>query len=246
MPSALKRAKFQMLDELLAGLGGIDPSRICLDPPPGHATEKDLIRYLHQADKRVFELVDRTLVEKPMGLKESFLAAILIKLIGVYSDTHGDLGMVTSPDGPMKLFAGLVRFPDVAFVFWDRLPDRKVPTAPVPELAPDLAVEVLSESNTRAELIRKRGEYFRAGVKLVWLVDPATRTACPITSPDDFQELTDSDVLDGGELLPDLRIPLAELFDKLPSEPKNPPVAASGGGGIHATGQYARLPRPMA
>ena len=70
------------------------------------------------------------------------------------------------------LFRGLVRIPDVAFTSWERLPGRRVPPEPIPELAPDLAVEVLSQSNTEAEMTRKRGEYFAAGVRLVWLVDP--------------------------------------------------------------------------
>ena len=48
----------------------------------------------------------------------------------------------------VRLFPGLVRIPDVAFASWDRFPDRKIPEEPIPSLAPDLVVEVLSESNT--------------------------------------------------------------------------------------------------
>jgi Uma2 family endonuclease len=47
----------------------------------------------------------------------------------------------------------------------------------IPDLAPDLAVEVLSEGNTKAEMVRKVREYFEAGVRLVWLTDPKKRTA---------------------------------------------------------------------
>ena len=63
--------------------------------------------------------------------------------------------------------ADLVRIPDVAFTRWDRLPDRRRPTSPVPRLAPNLTVEILSRGNTRAEMAAKRRDYFVAGVELV-------------------------------------------------------------------------------
>ena len=72
---------------------------------------------------------------------------------------------------------GLVRIPDVTFVSWKRLPGHKLPAEPIPDLIPNLAVEVLSVSNTKAEIDRKIGEYFRVGVQLVWMIDPPTRTA---------------------------------------------------------------------
>ena len=77
----------------------------------------------------------------------------------------------------MRIAPGLVRIPDVSFICWDRLPGRESPREPIPDLAPDLAVEVLSEGNTKAEMARKVREYFEAGVKLVWLIDPKKRTA---------------------------------------------------------------------
>ena len=76
----------------------------------------------------------------------------------------------------MRLAPGLVRIPDVSFVSWDRFPDRRVTREPVPAIAPDLAVEVLSESNTKAEMDRKLREYFAAGARLVWYLDPEDRT----------------------------------------------------------------------
>ena len=75
----------------------------------------------------------------------------------------------------MKLAEKLVRIPDVSFTNWDRVPGRVVPDAPVPDLAPDLAVEVLSEGNTREEMERKLKEYFHSDVQLVWYIDPRKR-----------------------------------------------------------------------
>ena len=71
---------------------------------------------------------------------------------------------------------------DVSFIRWERFPDRKLPKAAIYDVAPDLAVEVLSESNTAAEMNRKLRDYFKAGTSMVWYIDPPTRTALR-TSP---------------------------------------------------------------
>jgi hypothetical protein len=83
----------------------------------------------------------------------------------------------------MRLGTGLVRIPDVSFISWDRMPGRQIPARPIPDLVPDLAVEVLSEGNTDKEMERKRGEFFRAGVRLAWFIDPVDRTAVVYTAP---------------------------------------------------------------
>jgi Uma2 family endonuclease len=125
------------------------------------------------------------------------------------------LGLVTGADGMLRLFPGLVRIPDVAFAAWDRIPGRCVPASPIPDLVPNLAVEVLSESNTEPEMQRKVGEYFRSGVELVWLIDPAERTARVFRSPTDITELSAAGTLDGGAVLPGCSLPLTQLFAEL-------------------------------
>ncbi len=120
----------------------------------------------------------------------------------------------------MRLLKGLVRIPDVSFFCWDKLPGRVLPSKPIPDLFPDLAVEVLSESNTPEEMERKLREYFLAGVRLVWMIDPRERTAEVYTAPDaPAFRLDESGVLDGGNVLPGFRLPLAELFARLPAAP---------------------------
>jgi Uma2 family endonuclease len=115
----------------------------------------------------------------------------------------------------VRLYPGLVRGPDVAYASWDRFPERKVPEQPIPTLAPDLAVEVLSESNTPKEMERKRGEYFSQGVSVVWEIDPSTRTATVYTPDGNETHLTESDRLDGGDVLPGFSLELSELFAEL-------------------------------
>jgi Uma2 family endonuclease len=189
--------------DLLADLGGIDPRRVLLTPPPGKATEKDLIR-LNDRKRRRYELVNGVLVEKVLGLTESFVAMWLGSLLQRFLGKH-DLGFLTGEAGAMRLMPGLVRIPDVSFISWDRVPVRgQVPDVTIPDFAPDLAIEVLSEGNTREEMERKLKEYFLAGVRLVWFVDPDQRTVQLFTSPDTARLLTEEQVLDGGEVLPGL------------------------------------------
>ncbi len=200
------------LFDILTELGGISPDRVHHTPVPGSATIEDL-RHAN-GNGALCELIDGTLVEKAMGWQESLVAAYLIELIGGFSRRH-NLGLVTGPDGFVRILGSLVRGPDVAFVSWDRLPNRRMPVASVPECVPDLAVEVLSLGNTLAEMSRKRREYFHAGVRLVWMIDPRERSVAVYTSITDYSIIADSGKLSGGDVLPGLEINLAELFAEL-------------------------------
>jgi Uma2 family endonuclease len=209
---------FVTLDDVLEHLGGVNPKRVRLVPSPGKATEKDLLK-LNRRKERLYELVDGVLVEKVMGYRESFLASILAHLLHSFLDQN-DLGAVTVGDGPVGLGPKLVRLPDVAFVSWDQFPGGTIPPTPIPDLAPDLAVEVLSESNTRGEMQRKLKDYFLAGVRLVWYIDPERRTVAVYTAPDQVRLLRESQTLDGGTVLPGFTLPLKALFARLESTPK--------------------------
>jgi Uma2 family endonuclease len=199
--------------DLLERLGGVSPDRILMKPPPGTATEADLIRAVDH-DDRPCELVDGVLVEKAMSFRESLLMTLLASLIRAFVDPR-NLGLVTGSDAMIRLFPGLVRLPDVAFVSWDRVPGRCVPSEPVVGLAPDLAVEILSPSNTPAEMARKLREYFAAGVRLVWVIDPEARTAAVFTDLDRSTVLTEAETLEGGEVLPGFVLPLRDFFGEL-------------------------------
>src|SRR5215468_10377416 len=127
----------------LKSLGDIPADRIRLHPAPGTATEEDVLK-VKDREGRTCELIDGTLVEKTMGLEESRVAVVLLTCLSLYLDRH-NLGIVTGPDGTLRLMTGLLRFPDVAFISWDRMPGRKLPRRPVPTLPIDLAVEVISQ-----------------------------------------------------------------------------------------------------
>lgn len=207
----IERLEPRSIADLLAELGDIPPERVLLKPLPGTATEDDLIRLLDGPNKVICELVEGVLVEKAMGFKETILAGVIIHHIMRYLDQY-DLGIVAGADGPIRLRLGLVRVPDVCFISWKRLGGDEVPDDSISKVIPELAVEVLSKSNTRREIERKLGEYFRAGVLLVWVIEPKKETAEVYTSPTKKKELDQDGVLDGGKVLPGFRLALKDLF----------------------------------
>ena len=199
--------------DLLGQLGEVSPARMRLRPLPGTATEADVLD-VRRRHGLLCELVEGVLVEKLMGFRESFLTIALSAVLWGFVKTR-NLGLVTGADGMVRLAPGLVRIPDVAFISWQRLPERRVPTDPIPGLAPDLVVEVLSEGNTEAEMDRKRREEVVAGVRLAWFVDPVARTVAVYTAADQSTLLGAEQTLDGGTVLAGFSLPLAELFAEL-------------------------------
>ena len=196
--------------DLLHRLGDIPPERIRYDPVPGTATIDELLK----PENANCELVEGTLVEKAVSLEASFLGIWLATMINNFVLAR-NLGMVTGEHGFVELPDGPVRGPDVAFTSWDTVTNRRRPNEPIPRLAPDLVVEVLSPKNTAREMDRKRGEYFRSGVKLLWEIDPRARTVRVYTSETAFTDLTATDSLDGRDVLPGFTLPVADLFAEL-------------------------------
>ena len=203
----------ETLADLMEQLGNVPLERIRLHPFPGTATVEDVLRLCDREPKRLCELIDGVLVEKVMGTPESRLAARLLQILQNYLDEH-DLGILTGADGPLQILSDQVRFPDVAFIGYDRIPEGADPATPVPDWIPSLAVEILSPNNTKAEMTRKLRDYFEAGVELVWYVDPPTRTVRVYHSPETVTTLTEADDLDGEQLLPGFRLSIRDWFDR--------------------------------
>jgi Uma2 family endonuclease len=188
-------------------LGNIPLNRIRLDPPPGTAT----VAHLESGLGRGCELVDGTLVEKAMGWEASFFATWLVYKIWEFNENR-NLGGITGEEGKYVLFPKLARGPDVAFISWARFPGGKPPKKGYPAVAPDFVVEVLSPGNTRAEMARKRKEYFDAGVTVVWEVEPRDRVVTVYTSPTDGRDYGEKDTLRPGKFLPGFSVNLTDWF----------------------------------
>ena len=209
--------KIWTVADLYRRFGPIPFERIRQDPPPGSGTVEDVIR-LNDHEDRLFELVDGILVRKTVGHEESYIAMRIGTLLSNFVDPQ-DLGWVTGEGGMIQLDINLVRIPDVSFISWDRVPGDEFPKDPVPLLVPDLAVEVITWSNTLKEMDEKLREYFEKGVRLVWYVRPKSRVVDVYTSPDHFTRLTASTRLDGGDVLPGFSVLVGELF-QLPKRPR--------------------------
>lgn len=215
LPNRLEaKAEMETVADLLVRLGGVAPGRILMNPLPGMATEKDLLCFEGRADKRLCELIDGTLVEKAMGIRESMFAVFVASLIDAFVRLK-NLGLVATADGMVRMISGRIRIPDVAFFAWDRLPDRTYPTEPIAAVAPNLAIEILSRSNTAEEMRLKRIDYFDSGVELVWEIDPNTRIVRVYSGVNAVREFSAGDELDGGLVLAGFVLPLATLFGEL-------------------------------
>jgi Uma2 family endonuclease len=211
--AAIAVESVETLADLVKQLGGIPLERIRFRPAPGTATEEDVVAALEAPRKRICELVDGVLVEKAVGTREGLLAGIILHLIWDFLDRH-DLGIALPGDSAVRLKLGLLRIPDVCFISWDRLPEGELPDEAVAGIVPDLAVEVLSAGNTKAEMDRKLREYFQAGVRLAWLIQPRTQTAEVYTSPKKLRRFGKDQLLDGGDILPGFTLSLKRLFSR--------------------------------
>jgi Uma2 family endonuclease len=111
--------------------------------------------------------------------------------------------LATNPD--------TVRAPDVAFVRHERIPD------PVPRgyarFAPDLVVEVLSPDDRPREVFEKVADWLKAGTSLVWAIDPERRIGRVYRSDGTESLLSDSDALEGEDVLPGFNGRLGEIFN---------------------------------
>jgi Uma2 family endonuclease len=105
-----------------------------------------------------------------------------------------------------------VRVPDASFVRADRLPSEGVGPGLL-KLAPDLAIEVLSPSETASELEEKLDDYLVSGAALIWVVDPVRRTVMIVSADAPVRWLREGDTLDGGNILPAFACAVSEIFD---------------------------------
>jgi Uma2 family endonuclease len=212
MATVLSPPETETLADVVERLGNIPLDRILTHPPIGTAAPEDLLRLLEGRPKRLCELVEGVLVEKPAGHEESRLAMRLGQFLLNYLDQN-DIGTIAGADGPVTFDVGLIRLPDVSFIPYDAIPECADPHEPMPDWIPALAVEILSKSNTPREIERKRREYFGAGVQLVWVVDPKQRSVDVYTAPDSKVTVTDGATLGGGDVLPGFTMSLKDWFD---------------------------------
>lgn len=163
------------------------------------------------------ELIDGIAVEpEPMSAYAAAVANRLHTWLAIHAEQtgRGQAFMDMFFRVPLREDRYRVRKPDTAFVSFDRWPaDRPISYRgnPLP-VVPDLMVEVASPTDEAEELLGKAYQYLRAGARLVWIVFPANRSLFAYTAPTAVRAFSDGDALDGGDVLPDFRLPMTTLF----------------------------------
>jgi len=172
-------------------------------------TAEELLR-LNLPNKRT-ELVRGVLVvREPAGYQHGDVAMRLAAAIFTHVQARG-LGRVFAAETGFTLARkpDTVRAPDVAFISTARLPDP--PPRGFAELAPDLAVEVLSPDDRPGEVLAKVADWLNAGARLVWVVDPVRVLARVYRADGSESILDDPDALRGEDVLPGFEYPLSAI-----------------------------------
>jgi len=151
-------------------------------------------------------------IMSPAGSDHGDLAMGIGARMRIYAEDH-DLGVVFAAETGFKLDENpdTVLAPDASFVAKNRLPDGPLPKAYFPG-QPDLAVEVISPNDRASEVQTKVREWLNHGTKLVWIVEPASRTVNVYRADGSAALLDISAVLDGEEVLPGFTMALESLF----------------------------------
>lgn len=173
-------------------------------------SSQDLWRIV--ADGGRYELYRGELIPMtPVGLEHGRVVARLVRILDEYV-SRNRLGAVCTEVG-FELFRDpdITLAPDIAFIETSRLPTGAAAKTFVP-FPPDLAVEVLSPSDTATETMRKIETYLNAGVQLVWVVDPGTQRVAVYRSLRDVKVLTPEHDLDAEEIIPGFRTKVSAIF----------------------------------
>ncbi len=168
-------------------------------------------------DDQPCELVAGTLVcEPPPGQAHGWVAATILGRLFEHVRRHR-LGRVYTAETGFVLARepDSVRCPDAAFVSAARLTEEARRSLYF-EGAPNLAVEVLSPSNTGQQISEKVQDYLAAGTQAVWVVDPRQETVTVHLSDGERTTLGPSDTLNGAPALPGFHLPVTEIFDPSP------------------------------
>jgi Uma2 family endonuclease len=168
-------------------------------------------------DGNAYELVDGRLVELNLGFDSQAVVGNFVGEFHLFLKTNPVA--VIAPEAGIDVF-GLrkLRRPDVSVVLRGRLPRRAALLGHL-TIAPDIAIEVVSQHDNAAELEQKVNEYLEAGVRLVWVAYPQTRTITVRRPDGSGLALTPNAKLEGEDVLPGFSVLVADLFPEPEPEP---------------------------
>ena len=179
-------------------------SQESLRPEPTTMTLEEFL----ESDLEGYEYVEGELVSMPpTSMEHGRISTNLFLPLGLYV-RENQLGDLYMPDTGFQV-GERVLMPDVAFVSTDRLPADQSKASPVP---PDLAVEVVSPTDAQSRIVSKAFAYLKAGTRLVWILEPVSKTVTVYRSETDITLLTRDDTLTGEEVIEGFSCQVAELF----------------------------------
>lgn len=172
-------------------------------------TDEELLNLPKDGHK--YEVVDGELVATLVDFRHELVIPHIGAAVGGFVKEHG-LGDVIASNALYVLPNGNKRGPDLSFVAAERLATLPAETV-FPELAPDLAIEVLTRFDTARAVLDRIGDYLDAGVRLVWVVDPEKRRGAAYRSITNVREIGVDEELEGEDVLPGFRCRLSEILD---------------------------------
>jgi Uma2 family endonuclease len=191
-------------------------------------TPEDL---LAMPDGKSYELVDGQLVERKMGVESSWVTGRLHSRLDRFCQEHGT-GWVVQADCGYQCFLddpSRVRRPEVSFVRYGRFPSEVLPKGWA-KIAPDLAVKVVSPNETAYEVDEKLTDYQKAGVPLVWVINPNSSTVRVHRGDGSVSYLREDEELSGEDVIPGFRCMVREFLPPhQPSQELEPNSTAPNG-----------------
>lgn len=175
-------------------------------------TEQELMSLPKEGYK--YELIQGELVMGPAGIEHEEIGAHLLTALRKFVSER-KLGIVCGSSAGYWMKSGNLRSPDVSFIRKERLQGYKRPPKGFFKGSPDIAIEILSPTDTIESLHGKIVEYFENDTKLAWVVNPEEQTVLVYRSPQPRKLLTKNDLLDGEEVLKGFTFPIAELFAEI-------------------------------
>jgi Uma2 family endonuclease len=159
-----------------------------------------------------YELIDGIPREKRKGAKSDEIAGMIVSAVVTFVRQHRSGHVYGSKTGFRCFPNDRVRKPDISFIAAGRLKDDKSPEGDI-DIAPDLAIDVVSPTDTYEEVTSKIMDYKTARVKLIWVISPETKTVLIRRLDGTCSELNESGTLSGEDVLPGFTCPVAELFE---------------------------------
>ena len=129
-----------------------------------------------------------------------------------YLQSHvrtNQLGRIYTSDTGFQIGDRML-IPDVAFISASRLPEERETAF---SISPDIAIEVVSRSDSMSKIVQKAHAYLEAGTRLVWVIEPIGKTVTVYRSETDIQTLTRNDTLTGEDVIEGFSCPVIQLFE---------------------------------